>query len=85
MLKEFITALIFNIMEFPAVKAVKKCLGDDGIQIVGPWPGNCPDLNPIENCQVILKQKVALCNPSLPNYSKQAIKEIWVKEILSEY
>ena len=72
-------------MEFPAIKAVKKWLGDDGIQIVGPWPGNWLDLNPIENCQVILKQKVALCDPSLPNYSKQAIKEIWVKEISLEY
>ena len=31
-------------------KAVKKWLDDNGFQILGPWPGNSLDLNPIENC-----------------------------------
>ena len=38
-------------------KAVKKWLGEAGIEILGLWPGNSPDLNPIENCWVLLKQK----------------------------
>ena len=29
-------------------KAVKKWLGEAGIEILGPWPGNSPDLNPRE-------------------------------------
>ena len=31
-------------------KTVGKRLADNQIQILGPWPGNSPDLNPVENC-----------------------------------
>ena len=31
-------------------KAIKKWLHNNGFQILGPWPGNFPDLHPIENC-----------------------------------
>ena len=64
-------------------KAVKKWLDDNGFQILGPWPGNSPDLNPIENCWVILKQKVAARNPSSLSHLKLGVKEIWIKEITS--
>ena len=55
-------------------KAVKKWLGEAGIEILGPWSGNSPDLNPIENCWVLLKQKVAAHNPTSLSDLKQAIK-----------
>ena len=48
-------------------------------------PVNSPDLKPIENCWVILKQKVAAHNPSSLTHLKQVIKETWVKEITPEY
>ena len=57
-------------------KAVKKWLDDKGFQILEPWPGNAPDLNLIENCWVMLKQKVAARNPSSLFHLKQATKEI---------
>jgi len=66
-------------------KAAKKWLGDNGIEILGPWPGNSPDLNPIENCWVVLKQKVSRRNPTSAAELIQAIKDVWVKEITPAY
>ena len=49
------------------------------------WPGNSPDLNPIEHLWAVIKDKVAEKQPSsLPDLCR-AIKEVWVKEISKEY
>ena len=62
-----------------------KWLANNRTQILGSWPGNSPDLNPIENCWVILKQKAAAYNPSSLTHLKQVIRETRVKEITPEY
>ena len=45
-----------------------------GINILGPWPGSSPDLNPIENLWMHMKRKVALENPTSEQSLVDAIK-----------
>lgn len=45
-------------------KISKKFLDDNGVQILGPWPGNSADLNPIENLWSIVKNKVNKNKPT---------------------
>jgi transposase len=66
-------------------KAVKDWLGRNNVQLLSTWPGNSPDLNPIENCWVILKRKVAARNPTSLADLKKIIVSVWVQEITPEY
>ncbi len=49
------------------------------------WPGNSPDLNPVENLWTVLKDKVAEKQPTSIDNLKSAIAEVWAKEITQEY
>ena len=65
-------------------KIVKQFLSEKNVATLG-WPGNSPDLNPIENLWEILKNKVAEKQPSSAGALNHAIKEVWVKEISRDY
>ena len=49
------------------------------------WPGNSPDLNPIENLWSKMKDLVAEKQPSSGKALTETIKEVWVKKISREY
>lgn len=66
-------------------KAVKNWLLQQRIQIIGPWPGNSPDLNVIENCWYHLKKCVALKRSGSLNDLQNNIKQVWCTEITKEF
>ena len=65
--------------------AVTTWIRGQGIEILGPWPGSSPDLNPIENLWYLMKQKVAERLPTSEASLKNVIKEVWIKEVMPDY
>lgn len=66
-------------------KIVKNWLRDCPFDVLTPWPGQSPDLNPIENCWVKLKERVAAKQVSSYEELVGAIKSAWTMEIHPEY
>jgi transposase len=50
------------------------------------WPGNSPDLNPVENCWSYMKKKLK-GNSDITSLPKllEAIKMMWVKDMKLDY
>ena len=60
-------------------KSVKKWLEDSGMNVIGPWPGSPPDLNPIKNLWVNMKMKVAEQNPTSFENLKSIVEKVWLE------
>ena len=61
-------------------KTVKKWFDDNGVEVLD-WPGNSPDLNPIENLWRILKRKLAQKAPKNLADVRYWLTKIWCTEI----
>lgn len=61
-------------------RKVTKWLTQRNINVL-EWPGNNPDLNPIENCWHIMKNKVCVTNPSSLQKLQEEIRKIWSLEM----
>ncbi len=66
-------------------KVVKNWLRDQNIQLLEPWPGSSPDLNPIENCWTMVKKAVSAKKPSSMLALQEAIKQAWIQEVTPDY
>lgn len=68
-----------------SVIPVKHWIQQSGYRMIGPWPGNSPDLNIIENAWNMMKVKVAEKAPTSMDDLLQKIREVWVSEITPQY
>ena len=65
-------------------KKVMKWLSDHNVELI-EWPGNSPDLNPIENCWNFTKNRLSTCNTSsVPRLSHEILK-MWTTEMELDY
>ena len=48
-----------------------------GVELLAPWPGNSPDLNPIENLWAIIKRRLQDKDTSSMDRLQSAIQDIW--------
>uniref|UniRef100_A0AAZ3P3Y7 Tc1-like transposase DDE domain-containing protein n=1 Tax=Oncorhynchus tshawytscha TaxID=74940 RepID=A0AAZ3P3Y7_ONCTS len=58
-------------------KVIIKWLGEQNIDILCPWPGNSPDLNPIVNLWSILKRRVDKQKPTNSDKLRALIMQEW--------
>ena len=58
-------------------KVVNKWLKDNHMPVL-EWPGNSPDLNPIENAWNYMKNKVREAQPTNINSLKEVLTKLWI-------
>ena len=64
-------------------KSVKNWMQSEGVTVL-EWPGNSPDLNPIENLWFMMKRKVRKHAPTSMADLLYWIRRVWVLEVTRE-
>jgi hypothetical protein len=67
-----------------ASKRIKDFLKAQSFQVID-WPGNSPDLNPIENAWNYMKRKLKSQDISSVPKLKEAILKLWTQDMSREY
>ena len=65
-------------------KKVKDLLAQADFEIID-WPGNSPDLNPIENCWNQIKDKLKYKNTISQGLLQDEIEKLWYEDLSPEY
>lgn len=60
-------------------KSIDKYLKDKHIDVMN-WPGNSPDMNPIENLWSIVKRRISTRFPTTKNALIEALIEVWCRD-----
>lgn len=50
-----------------------------------PWPGNSPDLNPIENLWAIMGRKINAKKPGSIEELKKLVEQVWYEEVSNDF
>ena len=66
-------------------RIVTEWFSRQSFQLLQGWPGNSPDLNPIENCWTLIKQRLSGHRPTGTKDMIEKLKQIWAREISQEY
>ena len=66
-------------------KLVKQWIAAQDFELLQGWPGNSPDLNPIENCWSQMKECLRQQNCMSHSDLIEKIKRVWCSEITPEY
>jgi transposase len=67
-----------------ASKMIKSFLNEQPFEVMD-WPGNSPDLNPIENCWNQMKNKLKEVDTSSLPKLKDALLKLWTQDLSYEY
>lgn len=64
---------------------VRRWLEENNVNVLAPWPGNSPDLNPIENCWAMVKKRVAELRPTSLTDLEAKVRQVWETEVTAEF
>uniref|UniRef100_A0A8C1CKD1 Uncharacterized protein n=1 Tax=Cyprinus carpio TaxID=7962 RepID=A0A8C1CKD1_CYPCA len=59
-------------------REIKKWLEDHCIETLDPWPGNSPDLSPIESLWSVLRRRVDEQKPKNSDQLRELIRQEWI-------